>query len=641
MWYRSLGFKLICSVGAIAVLVIGVYASVSIETQRDQLVQEVIRGTNLVSETIKRGMRQDMLTYQPERLHRAIDTIGSQEGIEKVRIFNYVGEIIYSSHRQEMGTMVDKSAEQCYACHAREQPFERLTTSARSRIFRGAAGYRVLGMITPIYNEPDCSTAACHVHPGQQKVLGVLDVDLSLTDVDAVISDSKKKMILFAAVAILSISLIIALFIQRFVNRPVKQLLAGTERVTAGDLATPMTMFSADEIGILARSFNQMTQRLHASDRELKASEEKYRSLFDNDPNPVFVFDRASFRILDANIRTTEKYGYSREEFLGMSFLELGSRKDAETIRSSLVEACVLLPKVRHRRKDGSTMYVNIHSCPREHLGKQVIIANIADISERIQAEAQLIQAGKMATLGEMAAGVAHELNQPLNAIRIGSDYFRKMAERGERPVPEVVTRVSREIVAQVDRAAGIINHLREFGRRSDPDELGPVDINKAIRDAFTLLGQQLKLKQIEVELELQEDLPAIRGVSNRLEQVFINLVMNSRDAMEEKRASAYQADETSVLRIRSLEKDGRVVVTVSDTGIGMAEHVKERIFEPFFTTKEVGKGTGLGLSISYGIVKDYGGTIEVESEVGLGTTFKLTLPCLPGGAETLEEHLA
>jgi PAS domain S-box-containing protein len=400
-------------------------------------------------------------------------------------------------------------------------------------------------------------------------------------------------------------------------------------------------MSSADEIGILARSFNQMTQRLYASELELKASEEKYRSLFDNDPNPVFVFDRASFRILDANIRTTEKYGYSREELLEMSFLDLGNRKDAETIRSSLVEACVLLPKMRHRRKDGSTMYVTIHSCPREHLGKQVIIANIADISERIQVEAQLIQAGKMATLGEMAAGVAHELNQPLNAIRIGSDYFRKMAERGERLVPEVVRRVSREIVTQVDRAAGIINHLREFGRRSDPDELGPVDINKAIKDVFTLLGQQLKLKQIEVELELQEDLPAIRGVSNRLEQVFINLVMNSRDAMEDKRATAYRADETSLLRIRSFEQDGRVVVTVSDTGIGMPEHVKERLFEPFFTTKEVGKGTGLGLSISYGIVKDYGGAIEVESEVGLGTTFKLTFPALPGGAQTLEEHLA
>jgi histidine kinase len=148
-------------------------------------------------------------------------------------------------------------------------------------------------------------------------------------------------------------------------------------------------------------------------------------------------------------------------------------------------------------------------------------------------------------------------------------------------------------------------------------------------------------LKQIEVKLDLQEDLPAIRGVSNRLEQVFINLVMNSRDAIEEKRGSAYQVDETSVLRIRSFAAEGRVIVSIADTGIGMPEHVKERIFEPFFTTKEVGKGTGLGLSISYGIVKDYGGTIEMESEVGRGTTFTLTFPALAGGVERVEEHLA
>ena len=125
MWYRSLGFKLICSVSAIAILVIGIYASVNINTQRNQLIQQVIQSSSLVSETIKRSMRYDMLKYQPERLHRAMDTIGGQEGIEKVRIFNYLGEIIYSSHREEMGTMVDKSSEQCYACHAKEKPFER------------------------------------------------------------------------------------------------------------------------------------------------------------------------------------------------------------------------------------------------------------------------------------------------------------------------------------------------------------------------------------------------------------------------------------------------------------------------------------------------------------------------------------
>ncbi|MEJ2429406.1 MAG: ATP-binding protein [Deltaproteobacteria bacterium] len=629
MWYRRLGFELICAVSAIAILVIGVYAKVNINNQRSQLIHQVIQSTSLVSDTIKRSMRYDMLKYQPERLHRAIDTIGGQEGIDKVRIFNYLGQIIYSSDRKEMGAMVDKSSEQCYACHAREKPFERLTTSARSRIFETTVGHRVLGMINPIYNETDCYSASCHVHPQAQKVLGVLDIDVSLKDVDRVIISSKKMIILFAAVAIVGISLTIALFIQRFVSRPVKDLVKGTERVAAGDLATPLEIASANEIGILARSFDQMTQRLQDSEQELKASEEKYRSLFENDPNPIFVFDRSSFQIIDANIRATEKYGYSKEELLEMSFRDLGDPEDAEKIKSLVVEACISLPKVRHRKKDGSIMHVDIHSCPRVHLGEDVIIANIADISDSIQAEAQLIQASKMATLGEMSAGVAHELNQPLNAIRIGSDLLKKMVERDETLEPELTGKVSDEIGTQVLRAASIINHLREFGRKSEPDELEKVNINKPITDVFTVLGQQLKLKQIKVNLDLDESLPLVYGVSNRLEQVFINLVMNGRDAIEEMLEKTSQNKSEGLLSIRTYLEKGRVVAVVRDNGIGMPERIKEKIFEPFFTTKEVGRGTGLGLSISYGIVKDYEGTIEVESIPGSGTIFKITFPAI------------
>ncbi len=641
MWYRSLGFKLICTVSAIAILVIGVYATVNINTQRNQLIHQVIQSTSLVSDTIKRSMRYDMLKYQPERLHRAIDTIGGQEGIEKVRIFNYLGEIIYSSDRKEMGAMVDKSSEQCYACHAREKPFERLTTSARSRIFETAAGHRVLGMINPIYNEFDCYSASCHVHPQEQKVLGVLDIDVSLTDVDRVIISSKKKMSLFAVVAILAISLTIGLFIQRFVSRPVKHLLRGTERVAAGDLSTPLEISSANEIGILASSFDQMTQRLQGSEQELKASEEKYRSLFDNDPNPIFVFDRSTFQIIDANIRATEKYGYSKEELLQMSFRDLGDPEDAEKIRASVVEACIFLPKVRHRKKDGSRMHVDIHSCPRVHLGEDVIIANIADISDSIQAEAQLIQASKMATLGEMSAGVAHELNQPLNAIRIGSDLIKKMVDRGERLEPDLAGKVSREISAQVERAANIINHLREFGRKSESDELEKVNINKPIRDVFTVLGQQLKLRQIKVNLDLDENLPPVYGVNNRLEQVFINLVMNARDAIEEMLEKSYEKEREGLLTIRTYQEKGRVVAVVRDNGIGMPERVKEKVFEPFFTTKDLGRGTGLGLSISYGIIKDYEGTIEVESMPGSGTIFKISLPGLATEEDLQKESSA
>jgi C4-dicarboxylate-specific signal transduction histidine kinase len=324
-----------------------------------------------------------------------------------------------------------------------------------------------------------------------------------------------------------------------------------------------------------------------------------------------------------------------------MSFRDLGDPEDAEKIRASVVEACIFLPKVRHRKKDGSRMHVDIHSCPRVHLGEDVIIANIADISDSIQAEAQLIQASKMATLGEMSAGVAHELNQPLNAIRIGSDLIKKMVDRGERLEPDLAGKVSREISAQVERAANIINHLREFGRKSESDELEKVNINKPIRDVFTVLGQQLKLRQIKVNLDLDENLPPVYGVNNRLEQVFINLVMNARDAIEEMLEKSYEKEREGLLTIRTYQEKGRVVAVVRDNGIGMPERVKEKVFEPFFTTKDLGRGTGLGLSISYGIIKDYEGTIEVESMPGSGTIFKISLPGLATEEDPQKESSA
>jgi C4-dicarboxylate-specific signal transduction histidine kinase len=228
-----------------------------------------------------------------------------------------------------------------------------------------------------------------------------------------------------------------------------------------------------------------------------------------------------------------------------------------------------------------------------------------------------------------MSAGVAHELNQPLNAIRIGGDLLKKIVERGEVLEPELTGQVSREIGAQVERAASIINHLREFGRKSEPDELEKVFINKPITDVFTVLGQQLKLKQIKVNLDLDETLPPVYGVSNRLEQVFINLVMNARDAIEEMLEKGSEKERDGLLTIRTYQEKGRVVAVVRDNGSGIPERVKEKIFEPFFTTKDVGRGTGLGLSISYGIIKDYDGTIEVESMPGSGTIFKITFPAI------------
>jgi signal transduction histidine kinase len=188
---------------------------------------------------------------------------------------------------------------------------------------------------------------------------------------------------------------------------------------------------------------------------------------------------------------------------------------------------------------------------------------------------------------------------------------------------------MANDIVASVQRASGVIKHVRDFARQSEPVR-SRVNVNDPINDVFKVLGHQLKVHNVEVELDLDRDIPVILAEHNRLEQVFINLVSNAIDAMDEKDHLPDPTNKEKRLTIKSFAKNNHVCVKVTDTGIGMSEEVKNKIFEPFYTTKKVGKGTGLGVSISYGIVKDYQGEIEIESEVGKGTSFTLTFPKAP-----------
>jgi C4-dicarboxylate-specific signal transduction histidine kinase len=205
---------------------------------------------------------------------------------------------------------------------------------------------------------------------------------------------------------------------------------------------------------------------------------------------------------------------------------------------------------------------------------------------------------------------------------------LRTMLEQGRTVSDQDLREVSRAISKEVDRAAAIINHLRDFGRKSNVVKQR-IDINKPIWGAFALLGQQLRVHGMQVITDLDEALPPVLADENRIEQVLINLVNNARDAMETKKELGI-TDRANILTVRSFRENDRVVVSVTDTGTGIPQKMRERIFEPFFTTKDVGKGTGLGLSISFGIVRDYEGTIELETTEGVGTTFKLSFPIAP-----------
>ena len=388
--------------------------------------------------------------------------------------------------------------------------------------------------------------------------------------------------------------------------------------------------YAGDEVGQLSRSFINMTRRLKASERELRESELKYRSLFSSGPNPIFVLDRKNLMILDANPSAEDTYGYSRQELVGRRFTDLGpfdaGMLVAADARDPDVEkACQVSAKVPYRRKDGQPLYVNVHACPARYGGRAALIVETTDITEMVEKDTQLIHASKMKSLGEMSAGIAHELNQPLNAIKMGSDFLKMMTEIGQ-PVPESdLVQVVTDMSGQVDRASEIIEWLRDFGRKSDFSR-EKITLNQPVWGVMQIIHRQLKLQNIDVGLELDEALPRILAHKNRLEQVVYNLVANARDAINQ-RTTADADPEDRRIRIGTFQRADRAVLTISDTGAGIPETLREKIFDPFFTTKATGEGMGLGLSILHGIVNDYGGQIAVESKEGRGTTFTISFP--------------
>jgi histidine kinase len=360
-------------------------------------------------------------------------------------------------------------------------------------------------------------------------------------------------------------------------------------------------------------------------EEELKKSEKKYSAIFDNIPNPVFVLDMESLEILDCNDSVAQVYGYRKEDIICTSFLRL-FRKEEQEYYENLIKTAAVINQVRHFNGNGDPLFVNIRISPSDYPGGKVLLVTTSDITKRLETEQQLIQASKMATLGEMATGVAHELNQPLAVIKTASRFFMRKIAKKEKIEDDVLSTMAGEIDSYVDRATKIINHMRQFGRQSAVS-LQKVEVNMLLERAMEILGQQLKVRGIEVEWDLAPDLPLILADPDRLEQVFINLLINARDAIDEKWQSLSGQKGEKKISLKT-SRDGDVItVEVTDTGPGIPAAMLERIFEPFFTTKKVGQGTGLGLSISYGIVKDCKGSIRARSRANEGTSFILKFP--------------
>ena len=377
-------------------------------------------------------------------------------------------------------------------------------------------------------------------------------------------------------------------------------------------------------------------ERVRAARAAVRASEDKYRQLVEKSLAGVFVY--RGDRILYANSRFKDIVGFTLDEVTGRSFWDFIYEKDLPMVHARVEQRTQrnvsdLRYECRLNARDGSIVWAEVVSSPIDYEGAPAVLVSVYDVTQRkeneekqrelsklaMKQEEQLVHSTRLAEMGEMAAGVAHELNQPLTGIKNYARNATFMIEEGDANLEDVKENL-RLISSQVDRASKIISQMRELARRSER-LLAPVDVNGTLRESVEFVMPQLKLSGVAVAFDLAVDLPPVLGDRIRLEQVFLNLLTNARHAMEE-------APERS-LTIRTYREPGArwpVVVEIADTGKGFAPDVAEKLFTPFFTTKQASHGTGLGLSISLSIIKDHQGVIEAVGTEGKGATFTVRL---------------
>ncbi len=359
-----------------------------------------------------------------------------------------------------------------------------------------------------------------------------------------------------------------------------------------------------------------------AAKRDLERSEASFRALIEESPDAVFVH-RAGV-IVYANARTAAYLGYDAAELLGRSLMEVVDPEEHEAVaeRSSMLMATgkpLEAREVEMVRKDGSQLFVEVSSLKVDFGGSPALLSIARDCTERKALEARLMASDRMASIGTLAAGIAHEINNPLAYLQANLALITEELEHAAGGVSPSLRGAVADATEGANRVQNIVQGVKTFSR-VEASQQRPIDVQRALELALRMTSNELRHRCKLVTS--YSPVPAVLGNESRLGQVFMNLLANAAHALPE------GAPQDQQIRIATrTDERGFAVIEIRDTGCGMSPEVVKRVFEPFFTTKDVGEGTGLGLSICHGIIQSLGGEITVESTVGVGSTFRVTLP--------------
>ena len=524
---RRLGTKLILSLTVPLITISCISGYLNFHTRKTELVDTMILGADQLSRSITSATWHAMRDDNREAAYEIMRVIADKQGVDRIRMFNREGKIVFSTDDRETASAAGQFSEVCRECHSRIPIRDKLTDAQRIRYATTPGGVKTLHMVTPIYNEASCSNASCHAHSAKTKVLGVLDVGLRLDPVEAGTRNITLQSVLMSLLEVAIGAAFVILFTRLFVGRPIGELIGGMKTVSTMELDRPLQISRrSQELDELVDSFNLMRERLKVAVDELN------------------------------NMQQT------------------------------------LENKVEQR-------------------------------TQQLQAAQQkLVRSDRLASLGQLSASVAHEINNPVSGVlNLSMLLERLMASGGYPPGREAEFRRYLGLISsETARIGRTVSDLLAFSRAGKPQR-APADLNKLIRTTLSLTEHKLKLINAETVLELQDDLPLVECDASQIQQVILNLVLNGAQAMQP------QGGGKLTIRTRLLPDADSVELLIQDTGEGIAPENLPKIFDPFFTTKAEGKGVGLGLAVLYGIVKAHDGEVEVRSQRNVGSTFAVVLP--------------
>ncbi len=535
---RRLDFKLIFSLTILIVAISCISGYLNFRMQKERLVEAMILGADQLSRSITSATWHAMLDDDRKAAYEMMRVIADKHGVDRIRMFNREGRLVFSTDAGEQPGPASPASDVCMSCHGATPVLARPAINSRVRYATSPVGVKTLNIVTPIHNEPSCSNASCHAHQASTKVLGVLDVALSLDPVQQQTRAVTLQTILVTVVAVIIGAAFVILFTRRFVATPIRDVIKGTKALSAMQLDRPLQIRrGSQELDELVDSFNRMRERLKIAVDDLNEMQ-------------------------------------------------------------------------------------------------QTLETKVEERTEQLQAaHRKLLQADRLASLGQLAASVAHEINNPVSGVLNLSTLLERLMAGGEFPSGREAEfrKYLSQISAETTRVGRIVTDLLAFSRRSKPQRV-PGDLNKLVRSTLRLVGHKLKLMNAETVLDLQETLPLVECDPSQIQQVILNLILNGAQAMHPKGGGKL------TMRTRLVPGGDSVELCVRDTGEGIAPENLAKIFDPFFTTKAEGKGVGLGLAVLYGIVKDHDGEIEVASQRNQGASFTVTLP-LKAKSGTVEEQ--